>query len=113
MDRSEWIEERQHLALERMDTLHAPVYDENWGVISPAHAKFMEKFLELCPPNGLILDAACGTGKYWAMILARGRKVFGIDYSKGMLHIDFVWKTEYRQQIKTFRLKYIIYEIGR
>jgi SAM-dependent methyltransferase len=41
--------------------------------------------LGLCPPQGLVLDAACGTGKYWPLILASGRTVFGIDQSQGML----------------------------
>jgi SAM-dependent methyltransferase len=31
------------------------------------------------------LDAACGTGKYWPLILASGRTVFGIDQSQGAL----------------------------
>ncbi|MBU5330855.1 class I SAM-dependent methyltransferase [Anaerocolumna aminovalerica] len=31
-------------------------------------------------PNGdTILDAACGTGKYWSIITAKGYNVLGID----------------------------------
>jgi SAM-dependent methyltransferase len=30
-------------------------------------------------------NAACGTGKYWPLILASGRTVFGIDQSQGVL----------------------------
>jgi len=85
MDRPTWIKERQRIALERMDHLHAPVYDVNWGNIAPTHEQWMQIFLDLCPSTGLILDAACGTGKYWPMILSSGRKVFGLDYSQGML----------------------------
>src|SRR5262249_20278320 len=33
-----------------------------------------------------ILDAACGTGKYWPLILASGRSVRGIDQSQQMLN---------------------------
>lgn len=86
MDRSDWLIEKRRLTEERYDTLHAPIYDENWGAtISPSHQQFLKEFLGLCPPHSLILDAACGTGKYWPMILVSGRSVFGIDQSQGML----------------------------
>ena len=86
MDRSDWFKEKRRLAEERMDTLFAPIYDENWGAsIDPTHQRMMNRFLSLCPPHGRILDAACGTGKYWSMILASGRTVFGIDQSQAML----------------------------
>lgn len=86
MERSTWLKEKRRLAEERMDTLFAPIYDENWGAtIDPTHQRFFNRFLDLCPPQGLILDAACGTGKYWPLILATGRTVFGIDQSQGML----------------------------
>jgi ubiquinone/menaquinone biosynthesis C-methylase UbiE len=32
-----------------------------------------------------VLDAACGTGKYWSLILDSGRSVVGIDQSQQML----------------------------
>jgi SAM-dependent methyltransferase len=86
MDRSAWLKEQRRLAEEEEDTLYAPIYDENWGAsIDPTHQQFFNRFLGLCPPHSLILDAACGTGKYWPMILASGRTVFGIDQSQGML----------------------------
>jgi len=37
------------------------------------------------PPGGTVLDAACGTGKYFGIVLSAGRKVVGIDQSTGML----------------------------
>jgi SAM-dependent methyltransferase len=68
------------------DTLFALIYDENWGAsIAPTHAQFLGQFLKRCPPHGLILDAACGTGKYWPLILASGLSIFGMDQSQGML----------------------------
>jgi ubiquinone/menaquinone biosynthesis C-methylase UbiE len=36
-------------------------------------------------PAGTVLDAACGTGKYFAMVLDAGRRVVGTDQSTGML----------------------------
>src|SRR5258708_18472010 len=41
-------------------------------------------FLDLCPPHAHILDAACGTGKYWPL-LERGCLVVGTDQSGQML----------------------------
>jgi cyclopropane fatty-acyl-phospholipid synthase-like methyltransferase len=85
VDRSAWLKEQRRLAEAQEDSLYAPIYDENWGAIAPTHQQFFKRFLGLCPPQGLTLDAACGTGKYWPMILASGRTVFGIDQSQGML----------------------------
>ncbi len=69
-----------------MDTLFAPIYDQNWGgYINESHRMVLDRFLNLCPPGGTILDAACGTGKYWPIVLASGRTVHGIDQSRQML----------------------------
>jgi SAM-dependent methyltransferase len=38
-----------------------------------------------CPAQGIILDAACGTGKYWLILLESGRDFTGIDQSRQML----------------------------
>jgi SAM-dependent methyltransferase len=84
MDRSTWLNERRHLT-EEQETLRAPSYDEHWGAIAPLHRRCFERFLSLCPRGGHLLDAACGTGKYWPLILASGRTVFGIDQSQGAL----------------------------
>jgi len=86
MDRATWLKEKRRLAEERMGTMWAPIYDQNWGAtIDPTHARFLNHFLGVCPPQALILDAACGTGKYWPSILASGRTIFGMDQSLGML----------------------------
>lgn len=87
MDRSAWLKEKRRLAEERMDTLFAPIYDDNWGAtIDPSHRQMIDRFLERCPPGCTILDAACGTGKYWPIILASGRTIYGIDQSQQMLN---------------------------
>lgn len=84
MDRSIWLKEIRRFN-EEQETLLAPSYDEHWGAIAPLHQQLFERFLSLCPPQGHLLDAACGTGKYWPLILASGRTVFGIDQSQGAL----------------------------
>ena len=86
MDRTAWLWERRRLAEERYDTLHAPAYDQQeWAVIAPTHRRYVAKLMERCPPGGRVLDAACGTGKYFAVILEAGRRVVGTDQSAGML----------------------------
>jgi SAM-dependent methyltransferase len=85
MDRATWLAEKRHNSEIRMDTLWAPDYDAHWGGISPSHHQMLERFLALCPTGCMILDAACGTGKYWEPIRASGRTVYGIDQSGGML----------------------------
>jgi hypothetical protein len=47
-----------------MDALFAPDYDEHWGRICPTHERMLGRFLDRCAPEGRVLDAACGTGKY-------------------------------------------------
>lgn len=84
MDRSIWLQEIRRVT-EEQETLLAPTYDEHWGDIAPLHRQCFEHFLSLCPPHSHLLDAACGTGKYWPLILASGRTVFGIDQSEGAL----------------------------
>lgn len=86
MDRETWLKERRRLAEERMDTIFAPIYDQHWGaVIFPSHQRIMRQFLDVCQPGCVILDAACGTGKYWPVIFSSGRTVFGVDQSQAML----------------------------
>ena len=83
-DRARWLEDRRRIAVERYD-IFAATYDEEWGAISPTHARMLNGFLAGCVPGGLILDAACGTGKYWPTVLASGRRPVGLDQSAGML----------------------------
>jgi SAM-dependent methyltransferase len=82
--RERWLEERRRIAVERYDGF-APTYDRDWGSIAPTHGAMLGRFLARCAPGGLVLDAACGTGKYWATIRGAGRRVIGVDQSAGML----------------------------
>jgi SAM-dependent methyltransferase len=85
MDRAAWLRERRRVAEERYDTRHAADYDQEWGEIGPAHRRWVTRLIELCPPGGRILDAACGTGKYFGIVLEAGRTLLGCDQSAGML----------------------------
>jgi ubiquinone/menaquinone biosynthesis C-methylase UbiE len=85
VDREAWLRERRQTAEERHDTIHAFTYDDQYGEIGPTHRRFVADLLERCAPGGTVLDAACGTGKYFAMVLDAGRRVVGTDQSTGML----------------------------
>jgi 2-polyprenyl-3-methyl-5-hydroxy-6-metoxy-1,4-benzoquinol methylase len=84
-DRRAFLDARRATSRERYDTLHAARYDASWGDVAPSHAAALTALLALTRPAGTVLDAACGTGKYWPRILASGRTVIGTDQSAGML----------------------------
>jgi SAM-dependent methyltransferase len=79
------VAERRAASVHRFDTVHSPHYDENWGEISPSHAAFVARLAGLVRREGEVLDAACGTGKYWPALLAAGLRITGVDQSAGML----------------------------
>lgn len=83
-DRAAFLAERRRSVEVRMDRIAAD-YDRDWGEIMPSHAAFVERFVALTAPGARILDAACGTGKYWPTLIASGRRVVGVDRSSGML----------------------------
>lgn len=88
MDREEWRRERRLWNEVQMDTIYARQYDERWGAtINDTHRQMLAHFLDRCPQRPHILDAACGTGKYWPLLLERGCAVVGTDQSARMLAI--------------------------
>lgn len=85
--RAAFLAERRRTTEDRYDRRFAPTYDQAWGEITSSHAAMLQRLLDATPSGGEILDAACGTGKYWPAILASGRRVAGIDQSAGMLAV--------------------------
>lgn len=85
IDRDAWLRRLRRENAEQEDALSA-VYDERWGEIEDTHRGFVERFLASLPPEGRVLDAACGTGKYFGMVLDSGRSLLGVDHSPG--HLD-------------------------
>ncbi len=87
-DRARWILDLCRRQAELQDAFVAGNdYDALWGEVEDAHRTFVERFLAMLPPGGRVLDAACGTGKYFPMVLARGRSVLGVDQSAAMLAV--------------------------
>jgi len=58
---------------------------ERQAAISPSRAAFVARLAGLVRQGGAVLDAACGTGKYWPALLAAGLQVTGVDASAAML----------------------------
>jgi ubiquinone/menaquinone biosynthesis C-methylase UbiE len=83
MDRQTWLAERRSAVVAAYDDL-APAYDEH-EYPSDLQREWVARVLRLIPPGGIVLDAPCGTGKYFAMVAAAGHQVAGVDQSAGML----------------------------
>ena len=84
MDRLAWLAERRAVVEATYDE-EAPTYDESDIAITPTHSHFVSRLVETCPPGGTVLDAPCGTGRYFPLVQAAGRQVVGADQSAGML----------------------------
>src|SRR5215207_1087241 len=83
MDRAEWLQERRRAVRVQYDE-EAPGYDAN-PYPTTSHTRFVDLLVATCPPDGVVLDAPCGTGPYFARVRAAGPRVVGIDQSAGML----------------------------
>jgi SAM-dependent methyltransferase len=58
---------------------------ERFSLRSPRH--LITSRLDLLPPNGLILDAACGTTSTGRYLAARGWRVIAVDVSRAALRL--------------------------
>jgi cyclopropane fatty-acyl-phospholipid synthase-like methyltransferase len=83
-DRAAWVVGLRRENEQQEDAL-ADVYDTSWGEIKPTHRAWVERFLSRLPPEGRVLDAACGTGTYLGMVLESGRSVLGVDHAGAYL----------------------------
>jgi len=81
--RTDWLRERR-AAVEAQYDDEAPDYADDFYPTT-SHGAFVQRLLATCPPDGTVLDAPCGTGRYFALVRAAGRRVVGIDQSTGML----------------------------
>jgi SAM-dependent methyltransferase len=83
-DREAWLRNLRRVDEQQEDAL-AEDFDALWGEIEPTHREFVERFLSRLPPDGRVLDAACGTGKYFPLVLASGRRLLGVDHAGAYL----------------------------
>jgi SAM-dependent methyltransferase len=72
---------------EAQEDAPSSTFDERWGEIEATHRSYVERFLAELPSDGHVLDAACGTGKYFGIVTETGRSVTGVDHSRGQLAV--------------------------
>jgi ubiquinone/menaquinone biosynthesis C-methylase UbiE len=83
VDRRAWIDERRAAVMADYDA-EAATYDQN-PYPNEVQQEWVCRLLATCPPGGTVLDAPCGTGRYFPLVAESGRQVVGIDQSAGML----------------------------
>ncbi|HEU4356495.1 MAG TPA: methyltransferase domain-containing protein [Actinomycetota bacterium] len=83
-DRQAWVARLRRVNEAQEDAIDAD-FDAAWGLIEDDHRDFLDRFLGKLPPEGGVLDAACGTGKYFPVVLASGRSLLGVDHSDAHL----------------------------
>ena len=83
MERQVWLAGRRAALVAAWDAEAATYGDgpQPWDV----QRAWVARVLGLIPPGGTVLDAPCGTGKYFPMLAAAGHRVAGADQSAGML----------------------------
>src|SRR5512146_1599602 len=85
MNRTTWLKDMRRDCEAQYDR-GAPLYGEQYGLYSNiTHQQFLQEFLTLVPPKSMILDAACGAGRYLPFLLEKGHSILGIDQSQRML----------------------------
>jgi ubiquinone/menaquinone biosynthesis C-methylase UbiE len=83
VDRRAWIDERRAAVAADYDA-EAATYDQD-PYPNDVQQEWVRRLLATCPPGGTVLDAPCGTGRYFPLVADSGRRVVGIDQSAGML----------------------------
>jgi 2-polyprenyl-3-methyl-5-hydroxy-6-metoxy-1,4-benzoquinol methylase len=85
MERAEWLKQMRSMTEEMYDRF-SPLYWVSWG-FSPneTHLEYLQKFLARVVPDGAVLSAGCGAGRFDGLLLDAGHPVVGIDQSAGML----------------------------
>lgn len=83
-DRAAWLLQLRR-ENEEQEAALAPDFDTHWGRIGDVHRAFVERLCGEVPSDGEVLDAACGTGKYFGLVLESGRRVLGTDHTQAYL----------------------------
>src|SRR5215469_17617471 len=83
MDRQGWLAERRAAVIAAYDGEAATYGDHEYP--SDMQQEWVGRVLRRIPPGGVVLDAPCGTGKYFPLVAAAGHRVAGVDQSAGML----------------------------
>jgi cyclopropane fatty-acyl-phospholipid synthase-like methyltransferase len=82
-ERQAWIADRRAAVTAEYDAL-AATYDLDPYPNDPQQA-WVRRLLAMCPAGGTVLDAPCGTGRYFPLVAEAGLTVVGVDQSANML----------------------------
>lgn len=83
MNRAEWLAERR-AAVVRQYNDEAAEYD-TFDYPRQTQEEWVARLLRGLPAGAAVLDAPCGTGRYFPIAVAAGVSVTGVDQSAGML----------------------------
>ncbi len=83
MNRATWLAQRRAAVVATYDD-DAPEYDQ-LKYPADTQREWVIRLAQRLPVNSLVLDAPCGTGKYFPIVAAAGHRVVGVDQSAGML----------------------------
>jgi ubiquinone/menaquinone biosynthesis C-methylase UbiE len=83
VDRRVWLDERRAAVVASYDD-EAPSYDEH-PYRNEVQEDWVRRLVAMTSAGGLLLDAPCGTGRYFPIVVESGRRVVGADQSAGML----------------------------
>jgi ubiquinone/menaquinone biosynthesis C-methylase UbiE len=83
MDRQAWLAERRAAVVADYD--HGAATYDDLPYSADVQYEWVARLLRAVPDGGTVLDAPCGTGRYFALVAATGRRVAGVDQSAGML----------------------------
>jgi cyclopropane fatty-acyl-phospholipid synthase-like methyltransferase len=82
-DRARWLASRRRTVVETYDA-EAATYDRD-EYPTETQAAWVGRLVAELEPGSVLLDAPCGTGRYFPVAAAAGVRVVGIDQSAGML----------------------------
>jgi cyclopropane fatty-acyl-phospholipid synthase-like methyltransferase len=82
-ERADWLVERRAAVRAAYDD-EAAEYDQHPYPNKPQQA-WVRRLLATCPAGATVLDAPCGTGRYFPLVADAGHHVVGIDQSAEML----------------------------
>jgi SAM-dependent methyltransferase len=83
VERQVWLAERRAALVAGYDADAATYGDDEYP--RDTQREWVARVVRLIPPGAMVLDAPCGTGKYFPMLAAAGHRVVGADQSAGML----------------------------
>ena len=84
ISRQDFLDRAQRISFEHFEAT-AKGYDQEFPDIPPVHVKCVKAFLTSLGPAPAILDAACGTGRFFGVLGNQAARLIGTDQAPAML----------------------------